>query len=243
MTMKHVALSFLLLVSACGDPLEYKVPTDPVQWKQDKGFTEAIEELSDEQKTDLRAYLIRAGMAEAFGGSVPDMTIKEAIQNQKDFQAEKEAEAKAEAEELTRQVALIQAAEAERSKALEKARKALTVAVTSINFIKANYRQGTYQDSFAIRIVLKNNADKGMSGVKGTVVFADMFGDEIKRVTLSVDDPIPTGEQVTWSGSLDYNQFMAEDTKLRSTELSKMKISWEPEVYLFTDGTSMKMEE
>jgi hypothetical protein len=243
MKLKHVALSLLFVISACGDPLDHKVPTDPAQWKQDTDFTGAIEKLPDEQKAHLRSYLMRAGMAEAFGGTFPDTTIGEAIQSQKDFQVKKAEEAKAEEEETARQVAVVQAAEAKRQKALEKARKALTVAVTSISFVKANFRRGTYQDTFALRIALKNNAAKGMNGVKGTVVFADMFGDEIKRVTLSVDDPIPTGEQVIWSGSLAYNQFMDEDTKLRSTELSKMKISWEPEVYLFADGTSMKMEE
>ena len=56
-----------------------------------------------------------------------------------------------------------------------------------------------------------------MIGVRGTVVFKDVFGEIIKQINLSNDADIPAGQTVIYNGSFDYNQFMNEDTKLRNT--------------------------
>lgn len=244
MTNRFALFTFALLMgAACADPQDFKIPTDSAQWKEDEGFKTAIEKLPDDEKKLLTAYLMRAGMAEAFGTTPPERTIGEAIENQKSFQAEKESEQAAEAAEQAKQAALAKRMEEERQAAVAEARKALTVAVSSMRFIPSNLRAGRYQESFSLSIALQNNTKKDMSGIKGAVVFADMFDDEIKRVTLSVDEGIAAGQAIQWSGSLDYNQFMADDVKLRNTDLAKMKISWEPEVYLFTDGSKMEIGE
>lgn len=208
--MLSVACAFALV--ACSGPLDQKIPTDSAQWKQDADFLAAIKKLPEDQRALLQSYMMRTVMASAFG-KAPDaamipVTIGDAIKQEKETQAQ-EAIKKAEEEaERARQEALAKEAEAKRQAELEKARKALTVAVTSLDYIKADYRRGTYTDSFSIRIALQNNTGKDMQGVKGSVVFADMFGDVIKRVGLSVDDGIPSGKQLLWSGNLGYNQFM-----------------------------------
>jgi len=244
MKIKTFALLLGLVVAgaACADPMDYKIPTDSEQWKKDEGFTKAIEKLPDEEKKLLVGYMMRAGVAEAFGTVPPERTIGEALQNQKEFVAEKAAEAEAAAAEEAKQAALAAQVEEEHQRALAEARNALTVAVSSMDFIPSNARAGRYQDSFSLVIALQNNMDKDMSGVKGTVVFADMFDDEIKRVNLSLDEGIQAKQTFRWEGTFGFNQFMDEDVKLRNTELTKMKISWEPEVYLFADGTKMTVE-
>ena len=239
--LAFVTFTLLLGLASCANPQEYQIPADSDQWKEDEGFKEAIKKLPDDEKKLLTAYLFRAGMAEAFGTEPPERNIGEAIQNQKDFLAEKEAQEAVEAEELAKQEALAKKIEDERQAALAEARKALTMAVSDMTFVPSNARAGRYQDSFSLSIALQNNTEKDMSGIKGTVVFADMFDDEIKRVNLSVDDSIAAGQAIRWEGNLGYNQFMDNDVKLRNTELAKMKISWEPEVYLFTDGSKMEI--
>ena len=242
MTIKTVTLTLLLALSACSNPHDYQVPTDSDQWKQDEKFKASIKKLPDEEKKLLTAYLLRAGMAEAFGGTPPEITIGDAIQNQKDFIEKKALEAEAEKEEKTKQAALAAAVEQEHQKALADARAALTVAVVSMEFVPSDAHAGRYEDGFAITMALQNNTEKYMAGVKGAVVFADMFGDNIKSVNLSLDETIAAGSTLRWSGSLGYNQFKDDDKKLRNTELAKMKISWEPEVYLFSDGSRMEIE-
>ena len=242
MKIETFALALVLALSACADPQEYKVPPDSDQWKQDEGFKDAIQKLSEEERQLLKAYLLRAGMAEALGGTIPEITIAEGIQNQQEFLEKRAAKKAAEAEEEAKQAALAAKVEEEHQAAVAAAHKALTVAVSSMTFVPSNFRARRYQDGFTLSIALQNNTDKDMVGIKGTVVFADMFDDEIKRVDLSVDETIAAGKSIRWEGSLGYNQFMSEDTKLRNTEFAKLKISWEPEVYLFSDGSKMEIE-
>ncbi len=82
---------------------------------------------------------------------------------------------------------------------------------------------------------------KDLAGVKGTIAFQDLFDDEIKRVGFSYDDGLRAGKTATWSGSLDYNQFMDSDVKLRNTPLEKMTVRWEPEVLIYTDGAKLRL--
>jgi hypothetical protein len=238
--MRRVAIftmAILLTAAGCGDPKDQKIPTSSDQWKQDEDFRGAIEKLSQEERELLTEYLFRAGMAESFGGSIPDISIGDAIENQREHRRRKAEEAAAEEAEEKRQEELARAAQEERERKIEEARKALTVAVATLDFEEHNFRRGTYEDKFNITIVLKNNTDKDMSGVKGTVVFADMFGDVIKQMGVAVDSEIPAGKHITWSGSFGYNQFMDADKKLRATAFEKLKITWLPEVYVYSDGT------
>lgn len=243
MTLKTVALTLLLALSACADPHDYQVPTDSAQWKENAAFKSAVQKLPEDEKTLLLAYLVRAGMAESFGKTLPEITIGDALQNQKDeetFQAELAKDGEAFQAEMG---ALKAAGEADEEKehqaALAEAKAALTVTVSNMDVMPSNPREGRFQDSFSLVMTLQNNTEKDMAGVKGTVVFADMFDDVIKRVNLSVDDTIKAGTTLQWSGSLDYNQFMDEDKKLRNTNFAKMKISWEPMTFIFLDGSQM----
>lgn len=241
MRCRMLTLLTCLTLSGCPDPHEYGVPAESKAWKEDPDFKAAVDKLPDEEKKLLAGYLLRAGMAEAFGQTPPEVTIGEAIDKQREFLAQREVEEEREAEEQAAREALAAEVEQERQAAIAAMNEALTVAVSKLEFVPSNARAGRYSDGFAVSVGLKNNTEKDMSGVKGTVVFADMFGDEIKRVTLSVDEAIGAGQRLRWDGTLDYNQFMNQDVKLRTTALDKMKISWEPDVYLFADGSSLSI--
>ena len=240
--LKTTTLMLLVALSACADPHEYKVPTESSQWKQDENFKKSIKELPEDEKALITAYLIRAGFAETLGAPIPERSIGEAIQNQKDFIEKKVAEKAAKEEEEAKQADLAAKVKAEQDAKIAEAREALTVAVTKLEFVPKNFRANRYRANFDVVIALQNNTDKTMSGVKGTIVFSDMFNDEIQRVDLSIDTPIPAGRTHRQEADLKYNQFNDEDKKLANTELSKMKISWEPLVYLFADGTKMELK-
>jgi hypothetical protein len=120
--------------------------------------------------------------------------------------------------------------------------EAVTVAVASMNFVPSDIYKGRYQDSIALSIAFENKTRKDIAGVKGAVQFNDMFGAAIKSVGVSWDAGVKVGAVATWDASLGYNQFMAEDKKLASTPLHKMKVVWTPETILFTDGSKMPAE-
>lgn len=82
-----------------------------------------------------------------------------------------------------------------------------------------------------------NNTDKDIEGIKGYVNLNDLFGDRIKRVSFSYDEGIKAGESKLYRASIDYNQFIDEDIKLKQTELAKLKYDWEITTIIYTDGT------
>lgn len=97
--------------------------------------------------------------------------------------------------------------------------------------------EGDFADSNHFTFEFTNNTEKDIEGVKGSVIFKDLFDDQIKHVTLSYDEGIPAGESTLYRASIDYNQFMDSDIELRNIELAKMKYDWVVDTIIYTDGT------
>ena len=116
----------------------------------------------------------------------------------------------------------------------------LTVALTGKKVVPQDMEARRYHDTIAITVAFQNKSAKSLTGVKGQLVFKDIFGDTIKSAGLKVDDEIGAGKTYVWNGSMEINQFMSSDTKLAGIPQEKLKTVWEPETYLFGDGTSLK---
>ena len=70
-----------------------------------------------------------------------------------------------------------------------------------------------------------------------------MFGDNIKEINLSYDDGVKANSTSTYEGSIDYNEFMADDVKLLNTSLDKIKFNFVPSVILFKDGSKIELKQ
>ena len=73
--------------------------------------------------------------------------------------------------------------------------------------------------------------------------FADLFGSEIYKVGLTISDPVRAGGKGSWSGTIDYNQFIDEHRELRNAALQDMKVEWLPAAIIFSDGSHIGEEE
>ena len=82
-----------------------------------------------------------------------------------------------------------------------------------------------------------NNTNKDIEGVQGVINFMDLFGNSIQRIELSYDGGIKAGESKLYDATVDYNQFIDEDIKLKNTELSKLKYDWDVDTIIYTDGS------
>jgi hypothetical protein len=228
-------LALALVVAGCS-PKSATIPQDPAQWDQ---LTEKAKQLNEEDRRLLAAYLLRQGIAGAFAGGNPSipagMTIGKAIAEQKKFEGEA---AKAGAEED-----LLKAkAAAARAKAEAELNNAVAVTITEKTFVPENIHAGRFSDEVRFVIAAHNKTQKDIAGVKGTFVFSDMFGSEIKRMGLSMDDGVKAGKIFTTSNyRMDVNQFIDSDTKLAQTDLAKMKVTFHPEMIVFTDGSKMEV--
>lgn len=110
--------------------------------------------------------------------------------------------------------------------------KKVTLEITKKGFI-----EGDFSDYNTFTLKLTNNTDKDIEGIKGFIVMNDLFGDQITGITLTYDKGILAGESKLYNASVDYNQFMDKDIKLKQTPLEKIKYEWSVQSIIYTDGS------
>jgi hypothetical protein len=187
--------------------------------------------LNGEETSSLMGYMMRQGMSQAFGGkgAPDDITVRQAIKEQREF-LEKEKQEEAKAEELKKKV------EAERKAKQEEFARLLSAVLVSKKNVESEYGQ----KYVVVEMAFENRGDKDMQGIKGTLKVADIFGDTINNVSFSYDRGVPAGKTSTYKGTIDINRFMNKDMKLWSTDLDKLKASFEISTIIYKDGTKVE---
>jgi hypothetical protein len=233
-----LVLICLLPLTACSNIKNKKVTAE----NKDKVWAEIknSNDLTVEEVGLLQGYVIRHGLKDAFSGkevSLPEgKTIGEMIEEQRKFV--EDAKVREEEEKQRREKAKAEADQ--RRKALL---DALIITVYDKGFQASDYTEGVYDDYITIELAYENHTTKDIRGFKGIVVFNDLFGDEIEKLQLKEDRIVKAGQTLKVAKTIDYNQFKDDDKKLRSTTLENMKIEWVPDTIMFTDGTSLKVNE
>jgi len=235
-------VAILGLSVGCGGPKSVVLPDDinPQTMTANTELQEAVKALSEEERGLLLGYVMRrelgksglGGLVGLGSGSAPvperSVTIGKAIELQSKWVAEKETR---EAQEK----AMVEAAAEARESQMAVLRDAVFVNVAAKKTLFQSFEARRYSDEVHFEVGFINRTGKPVAGVKGTLVFADLFGDEFKRLNISYDEGIGIDSVAIWKGYVDLNQFNAGDKKLASTDLDKMKISWEPEAIVFSD--------
>lgn len=92
-----------------------------------------------------------------------------------------------------------------------------------------------------IVIAYRNNTDKTVAGVKGTLDVNDLFGDELSGFAVSNDTTIAPGATITWTGgrSVKFSMNSNKDEKLAGLADDKYKVIWNPKMIIFGDGTKL----
>jgi hypothetical protein len=183
----------------------------------------------------LTSFQGRRAAVKALGGSevpVVGKTVGDLIDEERKFRADANAkeeeqkklaaEAKTKADALTAQL-----------------RNAITLTVFDKGFQPSNPMSGSFQDYITLKCVYENKSDKDIRAFRGRVQFTDLFGKQIYMTSVTISEPIKAGQKATWSGAMEYNQFISEEQSLRNAKMENMKIVWLPDSVLFADGTSL----
>ena len=227
-TMKVAAIACAaLLLCGCGkDPRQVRI-TD----KNRDTFLRDIKDmkgLTVEEAGLLMTAQLSDGMRKAFGGEdrqIVGKTVGELLVELKKEAADREVESK-------KQERLAAEARAKEEARISELRKAITLAVVSKGFQKADY-----EEYINITVAYENMAGRDIRAFEGKIQFTDLFGKEIYESGVTISNPVRAGEKGTWRGSIKYNQFIDSDKALRFTALSDMKVVWKPSGILFADGT------
>ena len=242
MNKKHFTITIVIMflscifLNSCSENVKKKKLTDANMEKELQTIKDS-KQLTDDEMRMLATYYMRSKLASAFGrvDSSKDKSVGEMIEEERKFEDEqkaKEAEQKHLAEEAAREEAQL----------ADELRKTIIVSVYKKSFSPSNWQSGTFEDYILLGFVFKNESGKNIRGFTGTVLFNDIFDNEIARTTISYDQIIPAGKTVKWNGQRQYNQYIDADKKLATTELSNIKIVWFPEKVLFTDGSKIGKE-
>jgi hypothetical protein len=221
-----VVLAACFLV-ACSNVKDLKFTKENQEQVMEK--VRKSKDLTGEEVGLLMAALIRTRLS---GGGIEGKTVGQLIQEQRNVAAEgeaKEKEAKRLAEEAAKKEAEVAA----------ELSKHILVAPFQKSFHKADYHNSEYEDKISIAFVFENKSNKDIKAFKGETIFKDAFGEPIKKINLTYDEGIKAGEKKNWYGELKYNQFMADETKFRNTELENMKFEWKPKAIIFVDGSKL----
>lgn len=225
------ASALIIFLAACSKPQDVVIPTDSKNW--DTELAPRVKDLSDGDKQLLSAYLARTKIVEAFGGSpMPvGMTVGQAIEKQKEWIAEQDAKKAAE-EELRKQV------EAKNAATAAELQKSVVIAFVSEHIDPKDFEHARYSDTFVIDMAVKNIGDKPIKGVKAEAIFKNTFGDIIYRTRLNIEEHLSPGQQITWEGGHELNQFDDTDKKLMNLSPSTFTVDTHPLLVVYEDGTT-----
>jgi hypothetical protein len=232
---KYLALAVLVpafLLCGCSNIKNKKITAE----NRDKIFDEikTSKQLTVEEVQLLQGYMLRQAMASMLSkdNAAKDdgKTIGEIIEEQRKWIADEKVRDEEEKQKR------------EKAKAEAEAQQKILRDALSVTIYDKGFESVSYQDYITIKLAYQNTSGKDIRGFKGVLSFQDLFGDTIQNVSLKEDSPLKNGESKRVGRTISYNQFMEKDTKLRNTEMNNLKTVWKPELILFTDGSSLKVD-
>jgi len=115
--------------------------------------------------------------------------------------------------------------------------KPITAVMTNKSFV-----DDKYNDSVTFDIRFENKSDRDIRGFNGTIIVTDILDNVLKRLNVQITDPISANSSTTWSGAMDYNQFIASDKALKNAEFKDIVIKFEPTKILYQNGEVVEFE-
>lgn len=116
----------------------------------------------------------------------------------------------------------------------------VSVTITNKRYDPANSDLGTYEDHIWFDCAYTLAAESVPTrAVKGTLEFADLFGEIRFRLNTTLNEPLMPKVPLRQPGiGFTYNQFIAEHQWMLVTKLDDMKCSFRVFEALYSDGTS-----
>lgn len=187
--------------------------------------------LSDPEK---RAFDELSARANSGDYDVTNKTVGTLIADQQAYDADQAAQA-------MKQAKLEADARALHDSQVNALKSALTVGLVSKGFRPADYENAEYQAYLTLELALRNNSGKTIRAVKGTIDFETPLGDSIYQSQFEDSDSIIPHHTEFWDGTIDYNQFNDAQTRFRDADLHNIRLNWEPQTILFTDGSKLEV--
>jgi len=109
-------------------------------------------------------------------------------------------------------------------------------------FQEADFGVGI-RDAIIFSVNFKNLTGKDIRAFDGKLIFTDLLDNIILSSGLAVNDPVASGSQIEWTGEIVYNQFIDRHQRLKNADIKNIKIIFNANKILFSDGSARDLEQ
>ncbi len=117
----------------------------------------------------------------------------------------------------------------------------IDVSLIELKYVPKDSSANRYSEGLRATLLYKNKSDKDIRAFTGYTVFKDLFDREFLRLRLSYEKTLKAGEEIRDKRYIEINEFKDSHRKLRDTELENMKVDFELEAIILTDGTKLQL--
>lgn len=206
-------LSTALLLSGCSDPMNAKLPQNANEFKD---FQSKIDGLEGEDKRLISDFVGENALAMSVGNVPSDMTVGDAIAMQK------EQENKEQAEKEAKQSAI----------------KAMND-VINVEYVHHDKFERLGHSAYQFTVELTNKQAKPIIGIKGRLIFKDLFGEDVGNVGVEYKTNLEKGEP-NYAETATVPFIIQGDT-FKDSDYKPENVRFEPEVIVFADKTKLSI--
>ena len=206
-------LAAMLILSGCSDPKNVKLPQNA---SDIAGFQSKIEKLNDKDMRLISKFVDDNFLAISTGMLPKDMTVGDAIAMQK------EQEEKAKVKEAAKQSAL----------------KSMND-VINVEYVHYDKFERAGYPAYHFTVEMTNKQAKPIIGVKGRLIFTDMFGADVGNISVetksTLDKDQPAYVEVTSM------PFAVQGDSFKTGDYKPDDVRFEPEAIVFADKTKLSL--
>lgn len=106
-----------------------------------------------------------------------------------------------------------------------------------------NYKKSDFSGSYRIRTLIKNTGSKGIKMVEASVVFSDLLDNRLYAIGLDPDIYVAPGAEKDDTGTYRINQFMNEQTRMKSMKKEDVKATLVVRKIVFSDNSVFESQD
>jgi len=158
------------------------------------------------------------------------MRAHEALEKQRTWIKEEEAQKKTESELMEKMAREEKARKAANEEMERKMRSICNITLT---------KKKKAGDRLSMTLKFENKGDKEIVALTGKLEFHDTEGKLLKEIKIPLQESLKAKKSVTWSGDLPCNMSKEKDAAFAKISIADLKVNWMPDNYVFADGTKL----
>lgn len=107
----------------------------------------------------------------------------------------------------------------------------LTVNLNEKTFSKVNNK-----DCFSYTVTFKNTSSTNIKMIVGSISMNNLLDKEIKKIDIVLDENLKANSALKKIYTVKYDNGNENDKRIRSKDLSTIRVEWNPEKIIFEDG-------